>query len=319
MNYFMRFDFWGGNIPIIKMQLEKALQKNIGLELNISSYKQLNDVIHFLKSVHDVQNINVHIPRGGEFSFYFSDDNPKRNRIYVESTTEFFIRSPGRGHVIHDETDPHAETLSESRLNSYIDAFKQLDIQLQKLNKTLYIEFSTALDSKHYLNLMEQISGTGLKLIGSCIDRGHVYYFFRRKKGYTRDKSIESLKQFIIDVKKTGLPMYYHVHDCDPHNPHPWYGVADHKKTGDGEIGIDGFREIISLLKDENLNLEVLPVSDYQKTNLTDEEIQNLINYAVEHNIDTEKQIKDGKIIKQTLEDIVESKNILENLVNESD
>lgn len=119
--------------------------------------------------------------------------------------------------MIHDKTDPNDVILSETRLDSYIDAFKQLDLQLQKLNKTLFIEFSTALGRKYYLNLMEQVLGTGLKQIGSCIGISHVYYFFRRKKGYTRDKAVESLKRFIIDTTNTGVPIYYHVHDCDSH------------------------------------------------------------------------------------------------------
>lgn len=317
MNYFMRFDCWGGNHPIINMQLEKAILNSIGLELNIYSYKQQDEAVYLLKSVNNLLDYNVHIRKSKELDFYFSDDIPERNKKYVESAVAFLTGTTDTGYIVHDETDPYLTTLSDSRLNSYINALKQIEPYLKNLNNKLYIEFSNTLEINYYLKLIRQISQTNMEQIGSCIDIGHVYYFYRVKQGYTKNESIEKLKQFIVDVNNTGVPMYYHVHDCDPYNPHPWYGVADHKCIGDGEIGIDGFRKIIPLLENENLNLEILPVSDYHNAILTECETKKLIAYAKKHNLDAEKQIKDGKIIKQTLDDIVKSRNILDGLVKE--
>lgn len=56
----------------------------------------------------------------------------------------------------------------------------------------------------------------------------------------------------------------------------------------------------------------------YMTVILTDDKAQRLIEYSIEYNIGLEKQIKDGKIIKQTLDDIMESKMLLDMLINEA-
>ena len=314
----MKFYLWHGNTAIAEMQGRGACENGLGLELNIHSYEALEKAEEVLKNSPCTPELSVHIRRGKELSFYFTDDDPVRNRRYVGAALEFFKRSPGDAFIIHDETDPHARTLSKSRLESSVEAFRQMDSRLGELGKTLHVEFSTRLHAEPYLDLMWAMRDAGLKNVGSCIDTGHVYYYFRRRKAYSRDRAVACLKAFIMEVKATGLPLYFHVHDCDPENPHPKYHVSDHKKIGSGEIGIEGFGQITGFLRNEKVNLELLPSADCEGTSLAEEESRRLAEYAGKHGLDPREQLKDGRIIKKTLQDIVESKKIIEDILRET-
>jgi len=276
----MKFDLWHGNTAIAEMQVRGACENRFGLELNINSYEALDKAEKILENAPCAPDLSVHIRRGKELSFYFTDDDPVRNRSYVDSALEFITRSPGDAFIIHDETDPHARTLSNSRLESSVEAFRQMDSRLGEFGKTLHVEFNTRLHSEYYLDLIWAIRDSGLENVGSCIDTGHVYYYFRRRKAYSRDRALACLKAFIMEVKATGLPLYFHVHDCDPENPHPKYHVADHKKIGAGEIGLEGFKQIAEFLANERVNLELLPSADYEGTSLAEEETRRLLEYA---------------------------------------
>jgi sugar phosphate isomerase/epimerase len=313
--FFLRFDRWGGNEAIMAMQVRYAVEHSLGLELNVHSFGDLESLRRILKETADDLPLGVHIRRGKELDLYFSDDRPEQNAHHVVAAAAFFLRSPGIAHIVHDETDPHARTLSDSRMRASLAAYKQLEPLLADLGKMLYIEFSCSLSVSSYRHLMERIRDAGLLRVGSCIDTGHVYYHFRRQEGQSRDGAVDSLRTFIQDIRSMGVAVYYHVHDCDPNRPHPWYHVADHKPIGDGEIGVEGFRSIAGLLKGSSVTLELLPLVDYDRTTLAEAELRMLIGYAGKHRIDEAREVRDGKIMKRTLEAMLESKGILEDLI----
>lgn len=313
--YFIRFDLRGGDRAIMEMQARFALRHGMGLEAGIRSKQDLMILNEFLGQLPGTPDLAVHIRRGREYDFYLSDDDAGRNREYVRAALALFEVLPGTACIVHDETDPHARTLSPSRMEAYIDSCRALDPQLARLGKRLYVEFSGSLHAPDYLRLMEGIRAGGVENVGACIDTGHVYYYFRKKRGQSRGQAVESLGRFIGEVRATGVPVTFHVHDCEPGYSHPRYHVSDHLPVGEGEIGRDGFSRIAGYLAGAAVTIEILPPIDPQGAALTGEEVRHLAAYAEAHGIRERREMQEGRIMKRTLAAMAESRRILDGII----
>ncbi|QSZ66486.1 hypothetical protein RJ40_02705 [Methanofollis aquaemaris] len=302
-------------MALMKMQVRCACRHRMGLEVGIRSQRDLEILKNFLAGLPRVPEVSIHIRRGKDFEFYFSDDEPCRNKQYVDAAVSLLDALPGISVVVHDESDPHARTLSASGMEAYAGACRAIDPSLMRRGKILYVEFSGRLVPRDYIGLMESIRATGIGSVGACIDTGHVYYYYRKKVGQRRGKAVESMSRFIGEVRATGVPVSYHVHDCTPESPHPRYHVFDHRPVGEGEIGLGGFRRIAGYLAGEKVTLEILPLPDPGKNALTDEEVGLLTGYAASHGIDEGRELRNGRIMKRTLEAMVESRRILDDLL----
>lgn len=313
--YFIRFDLWRGDLAVMEMQVRFALRHGMGLEAGVRSKQDLALLNECLGQFPGIRDVVVHIRRGQEYEFYLSDDDPGRNREYVRTAVALFNVLPGTACIVHDETDPHARTLSPSRMEAYIGSCRALDPALAQLGKRLYVEFSARLPTPDYLRLMAGIRAGGVAHVGACIDTGHVYYYFRKKVGQSRGKAVESLGRFVGNVRKTGVPVVFHVHDCEPGYSHPRYHVSDHLPVGEGEIGPEGFGRIAGHLAGAAVTLEILPFTDPAGAALTREEVRLLAGYAAAHDIEERREIHDGKIIKRTLEAMAESRQALDRII----
>ncbi len=72
---------------------------------------------------------------------------------------------------------------------------------------------------------------------------------------------------------------------------------------------------LLSELANKRVNLELLPSADYEGTFLAEGETRRLVECAGDHGLDPRVQLRDGRIIKKILQDIVESKEIIEGLL----
>ncbi|QYZ78397.1 sugar phosphate isomerase/epimerase [Methanofollis formosanus] len=314
-DYFIRFDLRGGDEALMEMQARFACRHRMGLEVGIRSRRDLETLKNFLAGLPRAPEVSIHLRRGKEFDFYFSDDDPGRNRHSIEAAVALLDLLPGTAVIVHDETDPHAGTLSASRLEAYAGACRAIDPHLRRHGKILYVEFSGRLVPRDYIGLMEAVRATGAESVGACVDTGHLYYYFRKKVRQRRGKAVESMSRFIGEVRATGVPVAYHVHDCTPESPHPRSHVSDHRPVGEGEIGLGGFRRIAGYLAGERVTLEILPFPDPGRTVLTDEEVTLLTGYAAAHGTDEGRELRDGRIMKRTLEAMAESRRVLDALI----
>lgn len=131
-----------------------------------------------------------------------------------------------------------------------------------------------------------------------------------------RGKAVESRGRFIGEVRATGVPVAFHVHDCEPGYSPPRYHVSDHLPVG--EIGTGGFRRIAGYLARSAGTLEVLPVADPQGAVLTARRCASLPNMQPPRGIRERQEMYDGRVMTHTLAAMAESRRILDRVIADS-
>ncbi len=314
-----KLHLYRGREQYLPLQTDIMDRINIGAEINAHTYEALDTQLQATEGM-PLRTIHLRADPGEPFMYNFNtpDQQVARDSAYRISELLDTYGDKARGFILHEERGGEGR-MTEAEKKNYAAALSKIDGK-----GTIFLEYCSS-DPDDWIDVVSRVTSDS---VSACVDIGHLYQHFRAQEGLDRDAAVERSREVVERVSNIGKPVHFHVHDCDMTQGHPWYGVPDHLPLGDGELGLEGIKDIIepayrNLSADKvTYNLEILLRPEYSQP-LSKEEADDMERYAAESGNDRKEIMKDAQMIKGTYESIAtevgEFREILDELSGKSE